>query len=446
MGYSPHTPSEISEMLNDIGVSSIEELFSDIPSAFLNTNFNIPESKSEFKVTSKIKNKIKTSPKDLINFSGGGVYDHFIPSVVNSISRRPEFLTPYTPYQPECAQGTLQAIYEYQTAICRLTEMDSSNASLYDGGTALAEAALMALKLTRKRRKIIIDSCVNFHYRNILKTYLSNIDCEIIEIAPENYGIDIDSFESSIDENTCAVILQNPNFFGRIYDYTDIIEKAHSNGALAILSVYPISLGMLKTPGEMDADITTGEGQSMGMELNFGGPYLGFMAVKRKFARKLPGRIAGKTVDNHGKPGFVLTMQAREQHIRRQKATSNICTNQNHCAIRALLYLISVGKKGLREISKQNYHKANYAKNLLSDINGVRTPSHTTYNEFVIEFNNPAEDIYSKMLEKGFNAGILLGRIYPGMENNMLICVTEKLSRETIDKFVQELKGIINNQ
>ncbi|MEA3306070.1 MAG: aminomethyl-transferring glycine dehydrogenase subunit GcvPA, partial [Candidatus Omnitrophota bacterium] len=330
--YTPNTKEEIKEMLKAIGAGSMKSLFKDIKPSYGPKSFALPKGKSEMEVLSYFKKLSSLNCSGIIKFLGCGFYDHYIPSVVDALSGRAEFYTAYTPYQPECSQGTLQAIYEYQSAVCALTGMDIANASLYEGGTALYEAAMMAIRITG-RNKIIVDGGVNPIYRKILYAYTNNLSIDFAEI-PVSHGRPArEEIFKHIDDKTAGVILQNPNFFGAIDDHTGIIEKAHFAGALAIESVYPISLGMLKSPGEMKADIVTGEGQSMGMPLSFGGPYLGFIAAKKEYARKMPGRIAGSTVDKNGRRGFVLTLQAREQHIRREKATSNICTNEALCAM-----------------------------------------------------------------------------------------------------------------
>nr|HPM43637.1 aminomethyl-transferring glycine dehydrogenase subunit GcvPA [Candidatus Omnitrophota bacterium] len=325
MNYVPHTDGDRAEMLKTIGLKSMDDLFIDISPELRPKSFDIPEGRSEFEVTKFIQKLASRNSTHLINFVGAGFYDHYIPAAVDALASRSEFYTAYTPYQPEAAQGWLQAIYEYQTAICELTGLDVSNASLYDGGTALYEAAMMAVRLTG-RNKIIVDQGVNLIYRTMLYTYTSNLSVDFVETHVSHGQSTRDEIFKYLDDKTAAVIVQNPNFFGAIDDYTDIVEKAHSVGALAIQSSYPISMGMLKTPGEMGFDIATGEGQSLGIPLSFGGPYLGFMAARKDHVRQMPGRIAGATVDKDGNRGFVLTLQTREQHIRREKATSNICS------------------------------------------------------------------------------------------------------------------------
>jgi glycine dehydrogenase subunit 1 len=400
----------------------------------------MPLGKSEFEVMEHFKKLSGKNAADLINFIGGGFYDHYIPAVVDSLASRPEFYTAYTPYQPECSQGWLQAIYEYQTVICELTGLDVSNASLYDGGTALYEAAMMAVRLTG-RKKIIVDSGVSLIYRTMLYTYTSNLSIEFIE-TPVVHGQSCrESIYKHLDDRTAAVIVQNPNFFGAVDDLSDIAEKAHSMGALAIASVYPVSLGLLKTPAEMGFDITTGEGQSLGIPLSFGGPYLGFIAVKKEHMRQMPGRIVGATSDNDGKRGFVLTLQAREQHIRREKATSNICSNEALCALRALIYCCLLGKKGLQDLAGLNYQKAEFAKSVLGKIPKVKVKrSSPTFNEFTLELPRNADGVVSAMINKGFACGFPLGRFYKGLDNYLLVAVTEKRTKEEIVKFARSLE------
>ncbi|MFH0839548.1 MAG: aminomethyl-transferring glycine dehydrogenase subunit GcvPA [Candidatus Omnitrophota bacterium] len=438
--YIPHTKEDIKSMLEAIGVNSVADLFKDINPAYKPKSFDLPNGKSEMEVASHFQKLAASNCSAIVKFIGGGFYDHYIPSVVDALSSRSEFYTAYTPYQPECSQGTLQAVYEYQSAICALTGMDIANASLYDGGTALYEAAMMATRITG-RNKIVVDGGVNPIYRKILYTYTKNLHIDFVEIPVSHGQSTREEMFKYFDDKTAGVILQNPNFFGAIDDHTDIIKKAHSVGALAIESAYPISLGLLKSPREMDADIATGEGQSMGLALSFGGPYLGFMAVKKEFARKMPGRIAGATVDKNGKRGFVLTLQAREQHIRREKATSNICSNEALCAMRAIIYLAALGKEGLRELAQLNHDRAEYAKKLLDKIKGVEVKkSSPTFNEFTVLLPKDADAIAKAMINKNFLAGLPLGRYYKGMEKYLLVAVTEKRTKKEIEDFAAALE------
>ncbi|MDO5576308.1 MAG: aminomethyl-transferring glycine dehydrogenase subunit GcvPA, partial [Fibrobacter sp.] len=380
---------------------------------------------------------------DLTCFLGGGFYDHFIPSAVDALVSRSEFYTAYTPYQPELSQGTLCATYEYQTDICRLTQMDVSNASLYDGGTALHEAVQMAWHINGKK-KVVVDTGVNPVYRKMLKTYAVNRSLEIVEIDTKNSKCDREKLFASLDENTAAVVVQNPNFFGVIDDHSDIAEKCRSLGIISIQSVYPVALALIKTPGEQGFDIAVGEGQSLGIPLSFGGPYLGFMAVQKKYVRKMPGRIVSRTVDNCGREGFVLSLQAREQHIRREKAASNICSNEALCAIRAHIFLSLLGKNGFQELASLCIDKTHYAQETLKKIPGVKVDcSLPVFNEFVIELPVSASDAAEKMLANGFAAGLPLGKYYPEMDNCLLVAVTEKRTVDEINRFAEVLEEIV---
>ncbi|MDD3345885.1 MAG: aminomethyl-transferring glycine dehydrogenase subunit GcvPA [Candidatus Omnitrophica bacterium] len=443
MNYIPHTDSEKEQMLDAIGVKSVGELFEHILPELRPKSFDLPAGRSEFEVIEYLKSLGRKNSSHLTDFIGGGFYDHYIPSAVDALAGRSEFYTAYTPYQPECSQGWLQAIYEYQTVICELTGLDVSNASLYDGGTALYEAAMMAVRLTG-RKKIIVDSGVNLIYRTMLYTYTSNLCVEFVE-TPVVHGQSCrEDIYKHLDDKTAAVIVQNPNFFGAVDDFSDIVRQSHKSGALVIASVYPVSLGMLKTPAEMGVDIATGEGQSMGIPLSFGGPYLGFIAVKKEHMRQLPGRIAGATVDKDGKRGFVLTLQAREQHIRRERATSNICSNEALCALRALIYSSLLGKEGFRQLASMNYQKAEFAKKVLSKIKGVEVKrSSPTFNEFTVCLPINADEAVCRMIDKGFACGFPLGRFYKGLDNYLLVAVTEKRSREEIMRFANSLESVL---
>lgn len=443
MSFIPNTDKQREEMLKHCGVSSIDELFKDIPKELTPKSFDLPEGKSELEVTNIVKKLADKNYSHLVNFLGAGFYDHFIPSAVDALASRSEFYTAYTPYQPELSQGTLQVIYEYQTDICRLTGLDFSNASLYDGGTALYEACQMAISSTRRKR-IIMDGGVSPIYRKMLYSYTTNLSIDFAEVEVSHGQSDRDKLFSELNKDTAAVIIQNPNFFGAIDDLTDIVEKCHSMGILVILSTNPISLAILKSPAEMGVDIATGEGQALGNALSFGGPYLGFMATTKKLVRKMPGRISGRTVDRDGKDGFVLTLQAREQHIRREKAVSNICSNQALCALKAHIYLSLLGKEGLKDTAKLCYEKAEYAKKRISEIEGVEVmASAPTFNEFTIKLPMDAGEVAGRMIEKGFAAGFPLGRYYKGMENYLLIAVTEKRTKSEIGHLAEALEEAI---
>jgi glycine dehydrogenase subunit 1 len=443
LSFIPHSKAEVESMLKSIGIGSVAELFSDIADELKPKSFNIPEGKSEFEVIEYLKKLSQKNAVSLVNFLGAGFYDHYIPAAVDEITSRGEFYTSYTPYQAECSQGWLQSIYEYQTAICQLTGMDLSNASLYDGGTALYEASMMAIEITG-RNKIVMDSGVNMTYRSMLYTYTSNLNIEFVETSVVHGQSSREEIYKHLDDKTAAVILQNPNFFGAVDDHSDIVKKSHSRGALVIESVYPISLGILKTPFEIGSDIATGEGQSLGLPLSFGGPYLGFIATKREYLRKMPGRIAGKTVDKINREGYVLTLQAREQHIRREKATSNICSNEALCALRAVIYLSLIGKEGFKKLAELNYQKAEFAKSIIDKIPGVEVKkSSPTFNEFTVLLPKNADEVVNKMVAKGYAAGFPLGRFYQGMDNYLLIAVTEKRSKEDIVKLAESLESVL---
>jgi len=442
-GYCPQTPAQIREMLAVIGVSSIAELFAVIPSELRARSFELPEGMSEFEMLAGLERLAGLDRRDIVPFIGGGSYDHLIPAVVDHLAGRAEFATSYTPYQPECSQGTLQALYEYQTVICRLTGMETTNASLYDGGTALAEAALMALRITG-RKKILMDAAVNPFSRQIVHSYLANLEVEIVEITTGEGLTDRQEFLAALDDETAAIVLQNPSFFGGVDDFSDLAAAARGRGALTVVSVYPISLGLLKTPGEMGADLAVGDGQSLGNPLSFGGPSFGFLAVRKEHIRNLPGRIVGETVDTSGRRGFVLTLQAREQHIRRQKATSNICSNQSLCALRGLIFLSTLGREGIAELARLNYDKAQYAKAILGNIRGVSLLSGgPTFNEFTLTLPKEAASVCERLLAAGIAAGMPLGRWYPGLESCMVVTVTEKRSRAEIETLATRLEEVL---
>lgn len=442
--YIANTDTEVREMLKVIGVSSIDDLFADIRNEHKPKSFRLPKGLSEYEVIKKLRQLSLRNSSGLVPFLGGGYYDHYVPSAIGAMISRGEYYTAYTPYQPEVAQGTLQALYEYQSSMCALTGMEVANASLYDGGTALFEAAMMSFRITG-RSKIVVDGGVSPIYRKILYSYTNNLSFEFKETPVIHGQSDREQIFKLLDKNTSSVILQNPNFFGAIDDHSDIVKKAHELGILVIQSVYPIALGLIKTPGEMGVDIATGEGQSLGLPLNFGGPYLGFMTAKKEYIRKMPGRIVGQTLDQNGKECFVNTLQAREQHIRREKATSNICTNVSLCAVQALMYMSLMGKTGFKELAKINFQMAEYLKQVIGKIDGVEVKrSAPTFNEFTVCLPVDASLVAERMITKGFAAGFPLGRYYKGMEKYMVIAVTEKRTKEEILKYGQALKETLN--
>ncbi|MFW6414086.1 MAG: aminomethyl-transferring glycine dehydrogenase subunit GcvPA [Verrucomicrobiota bacterium] len=443
MSFVANTRDQQRDMLADCGVTSIEDLFKDIPDELVPKSFDLPRSHSELEIQELFSQIADRNYTHLTRFLGGGFYDHFIPAAVNNLAGRSEFYTAYTPYQPELSQGTLQAVYEYQTQICRLTDMEVSNASVYDGGTALYEACQMALRHT-KRSKVVLDSGVSPIYRNMLRSYTANLSIDFATAEVTHGQSDRNRLFSELDEQTAAVILQNPNFFGAVDDHSDIVKYCHEHGILVIQSVYPIAMALLKTPGEMGVDIATGEGQSLGLPLSFGGPYLGFMATRRKLARKMPGRVVGRTTDDNGKEAFVMTLQAREQHIRRQKATSNICTNQALCALRAHIYLSLMGKEGLKEIAQLCHSKAEYAKQRLSRIPDVEVKQTSpTFNEFTVKLPVDAKEVAGRLVEKGIAPGVPLGQCYKDMDNYLLVAVTEKRSKHEIGIFAEMLEEVL---
>lgn len=444
--YIPHTPEDEQSMLEAIGYNSVEELFQDIPKdVALNRDLDLKPAMSELEVMSyltKMANK-NCSIDELTCFLGAGAYDHYIPSIIDHIISRSEFYTSYTPYQPEISQGTLQYLFEYQTMIADLTGMDVSNASLYDGGTAIAEAALMAASVARKN-ELIISKTVRPESRQILKTYAHIQNLKVIEIDMKDGVTDLEELEKHVGDNTAAVIVQSPNFFGIIEDLEAASEITHkAKRAAMIASVDPISLGILKKPADLGVDIVVGEGQAMGMPLAFGGPYLGFIATNKSFMRKLPGRIVGQTEDLDGKRSFVLTLTAREQHIRREKATSNICSNQGLNTLAATIYMITLGKEGLREVALQSTKKAHYAYEKLIE-SGKYKPlfDKPFFKEFAITSDIDADKIIKDLREENIIGGYHLGIDYPQYKNSILYAVTEKRTKEEIDKLSTVLEGI----
>jgi glycine dehydrogenase subunit 1 len=446
MAYLFNTPEDQQAMLDAIGVGSLEQLFAQVPPEIrLQRDLDLPPGMSELELTRHMTTlgSRNAHAGSHVCFLGGGSYDHFIPAVVDAITSRGEFYTSYTPYQPEVAQGNLQATFEYQTMICQLTGMDVSNASLYDGGSAAMEAVLMAMSITRRHRRVVVAGSVHPEYREILATYLAALGTELVTVPVEDGGIQPATLAAAVDGETACVLIQHPNFFGCLEDVSTAAQIAHDAGAMLIQVFDPISLGLLKRPADLDVDIAVAEGQSLGTPMSFGGPYLGIMACREKFVRRLPGRIAGQTTDRRGRRCWVLTLQTREQHIRRDKATSNICTNQGLIALRAAVYLSSLGPSGLRETSELCLRKACYAKERVCDTPRFRPAfSRPTFKEFVVrDAENNLPGAISAALDSGYLAGVPLGRWYPDLADCLLIAVTEKRTREEIDALAECLAG-----
>nr|WP_303720342.1 aminomethyl-transferring glycine dehydrogenase subunit GcvPA [Malonomonas rubra] len=446
MRYLPHTEMDIRQMLETIGVKNIDELFSGIPdSCRLQSPLNLPSALSESEAVAVLKTLAERNAKvsEWDSFLGGGAYNHFIPAVVDHLVSRSEFYTAYTPYQPEISQGTLQAIFEFQTMICQLTGMDVANASMYDGASACAEAVLLALRTGRKRNKVLLSEALHPQYRETVATYCRYLNVELIEVGSADGVTDRQQLKGLLDEQVAAVVVGYPNYFGQIEDLQKLADAAHAAGAKLITAVSePLALGLFKAPGDLGADVVAGEGQAFGIPLSFGGPGIGFFAVKQNDMRALPGRLVGETVDQDGKRGFVLTLATREQHIRREKATSNICSNQGMCTLMVGIFLALHGKQGLRKLAELNYSKAAYAKKQISALDGFAIAfSGEVFNEFVVVCPEPVAELQKRLEEQGILSGIALAKDYPQLENGLLICVTEQNSREQIDRLVSALAG-----
>lgn len=445
--YIPATDLDKKKMLKAVGLSDTDALFSDIPDEVkLKRNLNLDNAKSELEV-SRIVNSLANENVDLNDlacFLGAGSYDHYIPSVVKHVTGRSEFYTSYTPYQAEISQGTLQVVFEFQSMIADITGMEIANASMYDGATAAVEGCIMAMAQTKKD-KIVVAKSAHPETLKILHTYLRFKDCEIVEIDfTDEYGsTDIEKLRSAVDDKTACVFVQTPNFFGIIEDLEEIEKIAHENKAMLVVGTDPISLGILKSPGEYGADIVVGEAQSLGNTMNFGGPYVGFMASKSKYVRKMPGRIVGQSLDSEGKKAYVLTLQTREQHIRREKATSNICSNQALNALAASVYMATMGKEGLKEVAVQSMKKAHYTYNKLIETGKYKPVfKGKFFKEFAVQGESSVDDINQNLLEANILGGYDLGKDFKKLNNSSLICVTEKRTKDEIHKLVEVMEGI----
>ena len=439
--YLPMTEQDKKDMLATIGVESVGELFTDIPeSVRFQGLYNIKEAKSESALLKELK-QLAAKNKDTesnVSFLGAGIYNHYKPVIVDHVISRSEFYTAYTPYQPEISQGELQAIFEFQTMIAELTGMDLANSSMYDGGTSLAEAGMLAAGHTR-RKKLLVSDAIHPEYRDVVATYAYGQSIEVVTVPTNNGVTDIEQLKELIDDNTAAVMVQYPNFFGQIEDLQTIGDIAHEAKGLFIVSANPLALGILTPPGKLGADITVGDAQVFGIPESFGGPYCGYFATTTKLMRKVPGRLVGETVDQDGRRGYVLTLQAREQHIRREKATSNICSNQALLALAASVAMTALGKKGVQEMAKQNIVKTRYAKNAF-EAAGFSVPFQGAhFNEIVVKTNKSGTEINRQLIQDGIIGGFDLGTVYPHLQNHVLIAVTELRTKEEIDALVEKM-------
>ncbi|OGQ36628.1 MAG: glycine dehydrogenase (aminomethyl-transferring) [Deltaproteobacteria bacterium RIFCSPHIGHO2_12_FULL_43_9] len=454
MDYTPHTEKNIREMLDKIGVKNIDDLFSNIPDQIkLKQQLDLPQPLPEPELVSHCKelSSINTTLNDkgarsLVGFIGAGTYQHFIPTVVSQLAGRGEFLTAYTPYQPEVSQGTLQAVFEFQTFICQLTGMDVANASMYDGASATAEAVLMAHRILKNRCGVVFALTLHPEYQEVIRTYLSHWESSNFQkIGWTSSGeIDLALLKKALEKEPAAVVIQSPNFFGIIEPLKEALELIHKSGAIAIVvNNNPTSLGLFEAPGNLGADIVVGEAQAFGNEIGFGGPHVGFFATKDEFVRTMPGRLVGETMDNRGQRAFTLTLSTREQHIRRERATSNICTNQGICALKASIYLSLLGKEGLKQLASLNYSKSEFLKSLLKKEGKISFPfSGTTYNEFVLKLHGNENETYKKLIKEGFIPGVTLSHWYPELPNHLLINVTEIHPKSELERFTEALRRV----
>lgn len=447
MDFVANQKLQLQEMLEVIGVRETADLFSSVPGKLLLKRPENDDGMSEFEGLRLMEGlAAKNTFSKFENYLGAGSYEHYVPAIVSAICSKSEFLTAYTPYQPEASQGMLQSIFEYQSAICALTGMDASNASVYDGASAAAEACLMALRAQKKKKRVLVAKTLNPRCRKVVEQYLASQEIDLIALDFDKAGrVDLDSFRQAIDGDTAAILLQSPNFFGIFEDVKEITSLAKERGALTILSANPISYGIFASAGELGADIAVGDCQPFGIPMQFGGPYAGYIACKMDLVRQLPGRIVGETQDTKGRRGFVLTLQAREQHIRREKATSNICTNQALSALASLIAMLWYGKQGVKELALANYQRASYLKeNLARHASAALLSRAPTFNEFAVSFGKPAALVQQHFRKNGIEPGFHLGKDFPELEGNFLIAVTETKDQAALDRFVsfaKELRG-----
>ena len=446
IAYLPHTEEDIKMMLDAIGITDIEQLFADIPRELtLEKPLEIPEGIPEFEVYRRMQALAARNRVEPVSFLGCGSYQHIIPAAVEHVLSRSEFYTSYTPYQAEMSQGILQAIFEFQSMICELTGLEVSNASLYDGHTAVSEAAVLALNSVRRSDTILYSSTLHPFTRQVLKTHFANLPVKLEEIPADRGTTDLEELVKRLRPGVAGVILQSPNTLGCIEDLDGLADKVHENGTLLIVSANPLSLGLLKSPGEWGADIAVGDTQPLGLPSYFGGPSVGYITATEKLLRKMPGRIAGQSLDQEGTRAFLLTLQAREQHIKRERATSNICSNQALAALATTVYLASLGRQGIREVAEQNLYKAHYLYGrLLEETPAEALQDRQFFNEFPVVFPKPAVELLPRMEEAGFYAGVELHRLDPAMpEGALLIAVTERRTREEMDRYVEAMKGAL---
>jgi glycine cleavage system P protein (glycine dehydrogenase) subunit 1 len=448
MTYIPISPRERDAMLETIGVKTLNDLFKDVPATLRYPKLNLPAAVTEMEAAEELADIASNNEhvrSDLISFLGAGAYNHYIPAVVDHILRRGEFYTAYTPYQPEISQGTLQGIFEYQSLVAALTGMEVSNASHYDGATAAAEAVNMAFAQFRgKRKRVVVSAAVHPQYRAVIRTYTQGMELEIVGDDPQaDLEAGPESLAGLIDDNTMLVCVQYPDFFGRVYDYAALAAASHARGALLCVVANPIALGLLKTPGAMDADIVVGDGQPLGIPLWFGGPSFGFFTTRKAYVHKMAGRLVGETVDSRGQRAYVLTLTAREQHIKRERATSNICTNEGLLAMASAVYMSVLGKTGMRQVAELCYHKAHYAAEQLGKVKGMGLCfDEPFFHEFALCVGRPAAEVNAHLLEHGILGGYDLGQDYPTLKNHLLMAFTEMNSKEEIDTLVEVLSEV----
>jgi glycine dehydrogenase subunit 1 len=450
LSYVLNTPADQKAMLDKIGAASVDDLFAPIPpDVRLGRPLDIPRALSEIELDAKVAELARKNQAagQAVCFLGGGSYDHFIPTVVDAIAGRSEFYTAYTPYQAEASQGSLQAFFEYQTLICQLTGMDVANASLYEGGSAVAEAVIMAINVTERKGDVVVPETAHPEYRQVLATYLTNLRVKVVTLPCPGGYLEPAALKKAVSDKTAAVVFQHPNFFGHLEEAAELTRIAHDAGALAVASFDPISTGILKRPGDYGADIAVAEGQCLGTPMGYGGPYLGVMACRSEYVRKIPGRLVGETTDRNGKRCWVLTLQTREQHIRRDKATSNICTNQGLFALRATVYLTALGPQGLKETAELCLQKAHYAADVLSQVPGVsKRFDRPFFKEFALKLPGDVPATLKRLQAAGYFPGLHAGRWYPTLKDTLVVAVTEKRTRPEIDGLAAALRTTLGGR